>query len=333
MKKQDSNFKFKFFAFSCFGFLYLILFSFPSRAMAIETGLSISPPIVEAVIKPGKNIIQTFNIQNLSFQAKTLVATIIPFEPSDSGLPILRPDLKPNFLNYFSFANTFIKPNQPFTLAPNAKEQIILNIAIPNTAPLSDIYVTLLINTQSDDPSDDLANTPSTVSRAAIGSNILLSVNNVPNPQTSIKIDHFIIDPKSVLLQLDNYYFVDSLDQLKFNATAINTGPHYTKIGGIFKVSQNNRPITLIGLIPLNLLANSSRSIAASPSGEIIFQPSVSNMGSFLAELDLRSENSSAHEQLNIIILPFKISLTILLVLIILFTIYKKSFIRIISTK
>ncbi len=331
MKKQNQTFKLKLFIFSCFEFLYLILFSFPSQTIAVETGLSISPPIVEAVIKPGKNIIQTFNIQNLSFQAQTLVATIVPFQPSDNGLPILRPDLKPNFLNYFSFANTFIKPNLPFTLAPNAKEQIILNITIPNTAPLSDIYVTLLVSTQSDDPTNDLANTPSSVSRAVIGSNILLSVNNVPNPQTSIKIDHFVIDPKSVLLRLDNYYFVDSLDQLKFNATAINTGPHYTKIGGIFKVSQNNKPASLVGLIPLNLLANSGRSVAASPSGEIIFQPSFSNIGNFLAELDLRSENSSAHEQLNIIILPFKISLTILLVLTIIFAIYKKSFVRVTS--
>lgn len=310
-------------------FVFLL---FPWPVFAVETGLSISPPIVEAVIKPGKNIIQTFNIQNLSFQAKTLIATIIPFEPSDDGLPILRPDLKPNFLNYFSFANTFIKPNQPFTLAPNAKEQIILNITIPNTAPLNDIYVTLLLSTQPDDQTETLANIPSSVSRAAIGSNILLSVNNIPNPQTSIKIDHFVINPKKVLLRLDNYYFVDSLDQLEFSATAINTGSHYTKIGGIFRISQNNKPVSLVGLIPLNLLANSSRSIAASPSGEIVFQPSISNLGNFLAELDLRSENSSAHEQLSIIILPFKISLTILLALIIITAIYKKSFVRVTST-
>lgn len=307
---------------------HILLFMVVSPAIAVETGLSISPPIVEAVIKPGKNIIQTFNIQNLSFEPKTFIATVIPFEPSDEGLPILRPDLKPIFLNYFSFANTFIKPGQPFTLAANAKDQIILSINIPNTAPLTDIYATLLLSTQPDEATEELANTPSSRARAAIGSNIILSVNNVANPETQLKVENFILGPKKVLMQFNHYYFVDSLDALDFSATAVNSGAHYTKIGGIFKISHNSKPVQLTGLIPLNLLASSSRTIAASPSGQIIYQPSITNVGNYLAELDLRSENSSAHSELNIIILPFKITLAILVISIILFTIYKRSFTR-----
>lgn len=292
-----------------------------SMAYAAETGLSIHPPLLEVVIKPGKVVTQVFNIQNLSFAKKTLVARIIPFEPSASGLPILRPDLTPKWLSYFTFANSFISPNVPFTLEPNAKSQIVLGINIPNNILLQDIYATLLISTEKEDGIQD-----NVTSLTSIASNILLSVSDKENPQTATKIENFEVNPKNILFRYKQYFFIDSLEKITFLATAKNTGPHFTKIGGLLRISQNGLPVQLQGLIPLNLLSDSSRQIAASPSGELIFQPQANHFGNFLAELDLRAANSSAHSELNLIVLPFKISLGLVVSLLLLFLIYRKSY-------
>jgi len=313
IKRRHTSLLFTFFLFCQFSIVTSPLF-------ATETGLSIYPPILEVIIKPGKVVTQVFDIQNLSFAKKTLVARIVPFEPSSSGFPILRPDLAPKWLSFFNFANSYISPNAPFTLEPNAKSQIVLGINIPNNIPLQDIYATLFISTEKEEGQGE-----NITSLTSIASNILLSVSDRENPQTAARIENFEVNHKNILFRYKQYFFIDNLEKITFLATAKNTGSHFTKIGGLLRISQNGLPVQLQGLIPLNLLSDSTRQIAASPSGELVFQPQANMMGNFLAELDLRAPNSSAHAEINLIILPFKISLGLLISLFLLYFIYTKS--------
>ncbi len=58
---------------------YLLL-AIPSFAQSLS--LSISPPLLEVVIKPGKSILVAYNIQN-SGDPVVLTPKVVSFEPAD----------------------------------------------------------------------------------------------------------------------------------------------------------------------------------------------------------------------------------------------------------
>ncbi len=299
---------------------YLLIFV-PS-AFAEGLGFSIYPPILEAVMKPGKNITQVFNIQNLSESDKIVIARIVPFTPEgDSGFPLLRPNLNPSWLDFFSLANSNITFNQPFIIPANQTQQLILNIAISSSATLADHYATLLVSTNLT-PTEKLA-IPASVINTTIGANILLTVNNTSSPATITKIEDFVPDQKDYLFRYGDLFIADNLSPIHFTATAVNLGQFLTKTSGLIRVSKNKEIISLQGLTPLNLLANSRRRLEGSPSGEIVFQPVFTDFGNHLVEIDIRSENTSSHAQINLLLLPVKITLGLIIGLILLYSIVK----------
>ena len=118
--------------------LYIVLSEFISapQAAAADYGLSVSPPLLRIHIKPGKSITQVFKIENLSKTEKTLVARIVPFDKADDkGNPLLDPQKTTDWLTYFSLANANIKLNEPFIVAADSSEQLILSLSVPDTAP------------------------------------------------------------------------------------------------------------------------------------------------------------------------------------------------------
>lgn len=302
-------------------FLASYLLSFPSAALAQSIGFSIYPPILETVIKPGKTITQVFTIQNLSDSDKVVVARVVPFVPEDeTGYPLLRPNLRPSWLAYFSLANSIIQLGQPFNLAANKTEQLVLNVTIPGNAKETDYYATLILSTNL----DQTANIPgSSTINTTIGANLLLTVNTRANPPTIVRIRDFFPLARDILFRYNEVSFADNLSPIRFRAIAENTGRYLTKTGGLFRVSKNDQAVSLQSLVPLNLLANSTREVQASPSGEIIFRPHLTDFGPHKVELDLRSENSSSHSELTLVLLPLKAGFGLLLGLILLTTILK----------
>lgn len=313
---------------SFFVLITLLSFSIVYRlssnvSYAQSVGLSIDPPVFEAVIKPGKTITQIFTIQNLSEVQRTLVARIVPFIPdADSGLPLLKPNLQPDWLNYFSLANSFIKLNVPFEIAAGQSQQLILTIAIPDSAPLTDHYGTLIISTNVDTNSSQKDH-PSSLIYTTIGANLLLTTSNTVNPPTLVRIKDFVPDEKDILFRYGDYYIADNLNPIHFTASAENLGKFLTKTSGIVRVSRGDTPISLQSLIPLNLLSNSTRPLQGSPSGEIVFQTQFTDLGSHKVEIDLRSENSTSHAEITLILIPFKILLGLCLGLLLLGTVVR----------
>ena len=88
-----------------------------TTAHAQSLSLNISPPLIQAVVKPGKSLTQIITLQNTSPTSKQLVVRFVPFNSADNfGNPYLLPDAKPNWLKYFSLANSNIALNQPFVI-------------------------------------------------------------------------------------------------------------------------------------------------------------------------------------------------------------------------
>lgn len=295
-------------------FLPLLLAS-PVQAQQLH--LSISPILLQATIKPDKSITQVFNIHNLSDSPLTLTPQMVPFSSDNlTGQPQLQPQLQPDWLSYFSLINTNIHLNEPFTLAPQQKEQLVLNISIPSSALSRDRYVTLLLTSPEDSSSSFTSIT------GGIGSNILLTITPVADPHSLSQITHF--QPHSpLLLKIGNTYLLDNLTPVSFTAILKNQGSHLIETHGLFEIARQDHPIHLQSLLPIYTLAYSQRQLLASPSGQFNFIPSLNHLGTYQASLSLRALNSSADSSLNLVFLPIKAGLGLILSLILLYTIIK----------
>lgn len=289
---------------------FVFLFARPSSA---SIGLSLTPSIFEANVKPGKTVTAVFTLQNLSEKETTFVARVVPFVPEgEFGQAALKPNLKPNWLKYFSLANNNLKLGQPFTLPPRGSQQLVLSTSVPPRASLADLYATLIISTTT---ANSLTGTSI---GTVIGSNLLITVSPLKSPPALVKISRFVPTGNSYLFRYGDIYIADSLTPVYFTATARNLGKYFTKTSGVLRITSGEKTIALQELLPLNLLANSSRALEGSVSAEINFKPSPVVLGQFLASLDLRSENSSSHSEITLLILPLKLLAAIFLSLLML---------------
>jgi len=64
--------------------LFIFLLAFPLEKIRAQTlGLSLYPPLLEVMIKPGKAITQAYQIANQSKSDLIMTSKIIGFEPAD----------------------------------------------------------------------------------------------------------------------------------------------------------------------------------------------------------------------------------------------------------
>lgn len=296
------------------------LFLLPQNVQAANYGLSISPPLLRIHIKPGKSITQVFTIENLSKTDQILIASIVPFTEADHfGNPILDPKANANWLSFFSLVNSQIKFDQPFTIVAESSEQLILSLSIPETAPLKDLYATLIVSTYDNSLNQELMGTSL---RATIGSNLLITISSSAFPDTILKIEDFF-PIEGTYLKIGNLYFVDSITPVKFTATAYNEGSFTAETKGVFRVSSNNKPVFMQGVLPINVIAKSKRQLTNTDGHSFVFSPSIGNIGTHQISLEIKTENSNTQSTINVFFLPLKLFLGLLLTFIIIISIQK----------
>lgn len=294
-----------------------LFFSFFSSASAQDFGLSISPPLLQVSIKPGKSVTQVFNLQNNSFSSVTLIPQIIPFTSNNiSGQPQLQPQLQPDWLSYFSLINTDITLNQPFTIPAGQKQQLVLNLSVPSSSPTHDHYATLLLT------SPENQSTSLTGISASLGANLLLTVTSTADPHSISQIKE-LLPQSSLMFKIGSTFFLDNLTPVSFKATLKNQGSHLIETHGLFEIGHQNKTIHLQSLLPVYTLAYSQRQLLASPSGQLTFTPSLNHLGSYQANISLRAPNSSANSSITLVFLPIKAGLSLILLLIIITTLLK----------
>lgn len=296
---------------------FYLLLSVSSAHGQTSLGLSLTPSLFEAVITPGKSVSQVYTLTNLGQGPVTLVARIIPFVPGDgSGRPVLKPNQRPEWLNYFSFKNSREQLNAPFALGAGDSRRLILSLDIPYQTTPGDLYATLLVTTSLPEDGDQKQN--NTAIGAAIGSNLLVSVSPSSHPPALVKIENFAPLPSDYFFRYGDYYFVDNLFPIHFSANAVNVGKYFTPTSGRVTVNRREQPLAVQNLIPLNLLAYSSRSLAGSPSAELVFKPRLTDIGSFQVNLDIRSDNSSSRNEITLVLIPIRLLAGLIICLIIL---------------
>ena len=215
------------------------------------TSLSVTPPLSEIVIKPGKAITQAFTIKNEGKVDLEVTPTIVDFSPDGkTGAPILLPNNTQ--FPFGKLENLDKKLNAPFTLQAGKSDQLVVRIAIPEKAEEKEYYQTLLFQTKPKNL--QLTDGSGSVSQAWIGVHMLISVSKTGEPLGALTIHSFEY-PK----------IIDIFSPLKLNLIVKNNGKNYTKAQGEIKITSiTNDVIKVFPLLPENILANSVRLLHAS---------------------------------------------------------------------
>ncbi len=269
---QNLNSKFKslftfYFLLSFLTFAFLLL-TFPIHAQQVS--LSISPPLLELFIKPGKAIMVAYKLENLG-DPTFLNLKILPFEAKDN-LGNIR--IKSEFEGpvRFSLDNADLTLDQPFFLKTNDSQQILLRIRIPENITDGDYYYSLLAETSPPTASEGI---DSARAKATIGSNILVTISNSGNIDIKPKISLFSIRGGLTLGQ--NIKVFDSLDQIPVVLTVVNKGKNMMKPEGQISLKGNFGETAKYDIISKNILAESERLLEATPSADLsseIYPPS-----------------------------------------------------------
>lgn len=218
-------------------YLYTIFYIlFPASVSAQDAiSLSISPPIFEIMIQPGKEYKTHFTISNQG-GFTNLTPKIVVFTPSDDfGNVNLTNKPAPDWIKY---------DPQPNSLGSGKSSNFSVLFSPLENTPEIDYYLSLVFETDS--PTDLLIDN-SSLYTAKIASNILITVSKDGNPQKSAEIVEFSA-PK----------IVDSLfGNIEYKIIIKNSGHAYWKPNG--KIIINNKEI--LNLAPQNIISGYSRNI------------------------------------------------------------------------
>lgn len=225
---------------------FLVIFFTLTNYKAVKAqdiSLSISPPLLEVVIMPGKEFKQTYTIQN-NGSDKIMRTKIVYFVPSDRfGNVNLTDTEAPSWIKYDK--GDFLIKNQ---------EQKTFNVSIFPDSEVNetDHFLTIVFETLE---SADVLNQNSTFYKTEIGSNILVSVSKDGNPKKSAEIIEFKA-PK----------IIDSIFPITYSVILANNGNSFWKPNG--KITINDKES--IKLAPLNILSNYSRTISCLTGQDLV---------------------------------------------------------------
>lgn len=263
---------------------------------------SVSPPITEITIQPGKEIKQTYVLQNNGGDI-ILKPRIVYFVPSDEfGNVELTQNSAPSWVKYDS---------EPFNLKFEGQKTFNVIFNVPSDESEVDHYLTLVFES---DKAVDLIGQTSSFYKTEIGSNIIVSVSKDGNPKKSAEIVKF-----------SGNRFVDSLfGKIEYDVVIKNNGNSYWKPNGKISINNNNS----IKIAPLNILSGKQRIISCIENEELkkcIFDKKYL-FGKVVSTLEFRiDENSNIYRQ-SITTIAFPFSLIIILLILLTLTRFKGIF-------
>ena len=285
-------------------------------AYAQDISLSITPPLLELMIQPGKETSQRYILTNNGAETP-LKIKIVPFSPADEYGNVKLEDISLytaiNISNWFKIGGRPVNENQKLFLPRGGNQDIILNISPPEHAPEGDYYLTLLFETNS----SALLGGHGATSNAQIGSNILLTVSKSGNPTKSAEIVKFQA-PK----------LVDSLGKINYSIKIKNTGNAFFKPTGSIDVSSLFGSNETLNLAPQNILASSIREIPCTKDEQLVKCTLSKNIhiGIYNARLKFSLDDGKDFYEAQAITIafPFSITASFLICILLIKIIFKK---------
>ncbi|MEI8068069.1 MAG: hypothetical protein WCG91_03965 [Candidatus Shapirobacteria bacterium] len=273
--------------------------------------LSLSPEQIEYVLKPGITITQAYEVTNNSDNAITISTEVLAWQPSGNNGNISYQDVvaSPNII--FSLNNADIKLGQTFSLAPKAKQQLVLKVSSAQETSLEDYYYTFFVTQQSQNTNSN--NAIGSQATGKIGSNILLTVSNSENTSIQAQINKFTVSPK-----IKDVFFTP----LTFKAEIKNNSQNFFKTKGTIIINKNDLKIKELELNDNNVLANYSRNITCKDQDTCTIQAPFWP-GRYTATLKLDESINAPSANISFFVFPFSIVAILILFLAIFLTGFK----------
>lgn len=235
------------------------------RIYAQQLSLSISPPLVEMVIKPGKSLLIAYTLTNYG-DPLIMKSYILPFEPRDE-LGNIR--LKDRFEGpiRFNLDNSEIALNQSYVLKSGGSQQLLLFVRVPEGAPEGDYYYTFLSESQ---PPPTIEGVALSRSKASIGANLLITVTNSGHTEYKTAVTGFDVLPRyKFSLFGKTLNLIDSNDIVPVKLLITNYGRNVVKPQGTIELNSTFREKSSYDILPQNVLSNGQRLLSATPSASI----------------------------------------------------------------
>lgn len=249
LKKRSLFLSFDIFFITLFA---VFIFITPRHANAQTSGISLSvnPPLIEVMAKPGKSFEERYIIKNDGAPTSVKV-NIAPFTASDSlgnvNLGENLSDFDPqSFSSWFSFSKPRMKYGGKIFISTGESREVILKITPPEDASEGDYYFTITFET---DYGDEVV-AGNAISKVKIGSNILLTISENATPTKKAKVVSFYA-PK----------IIDGLLPITYNVEIENIGSTLFKPIGKIMVKDMLGRVEVLNLAPQNILASSKRII------------------------------------------------------------------------
>jgi len=286
-------------------------------AQAQSLSLSIWPPLLEVMIRPGKSITQVYKLTNEGETDLVMTSSIVPFEPADEfGNIQLVPSPYPLVpISWLSFQNADLQLGQKFLLKAGQAQQVVLAVKAPTNAKEDDYYLTLLFETQAFSLDEGLSKTQA---QAKIGTNLLLTVSETGEPPRRAEIIQF--DIRYLILDIGEIKIIDSFTQPQFVLKIKNIGRSLFKPIGTITTTGWLGQKYFLNLLPENILTKSTRQIACESNAEskTCLLPSKFLFGPYETKVEFGLDKVSADysAKITFIALPLKLILVVLLLII-----------------
>lgn len=270
--------------------------------LAQTLGLSISPPIDEIMIIPGKSVTQTFTITNDGNDGNARIY-VVPFRADGEFGNVLLDEKNPvasslMYSPWFSILSPVTSFGEKFYLPRGKSMDVIIKISPSANAAEKDYYFTLIYELESE--TNEVSINNGSTSKARIGANILLSLSKDGKPEKAFNIAEFSA-PK----------VIDSLGKLKFNIRVENLGSYLIKPSGKITINPTVGKEESINIAPLNILSGSTRNIPCLESEQTINCQSKHKVfiGIYKSTIEVSADESTdgQSKSLTTIALPFSL--------------------------
>ena len=269
----------------------------PSAVEGQTTSLSIWPPILEVMVRPGKSVTQVYRLKNEADDTRITVR-MVPFSAADE-FGHINLQFGGRLPDYFSLLNADL-PSLPVTLNLKAgqSQELVLKIAIPAAAEDADYPAALVIESKT----TGLIGGSGTVTQATIASPILLTVSKSGTPNRLAKIEEFGMT-RSHLVS-------DSFDPIEFILRIKNQS--FTRLQPVGQIKISNtfgRPVATLPLQGDHILAGTIRQakLEGSAPSNLAWNP-VFPLGRYTAEAEITPQDTTNTVSENIVfwVLPYK---------------------------
>lgn len=236
-------------------FLFILFISCIYKNTYAQTiSLSITPPIVELIIKPGKSVLISYSVENRG-DPTVLKTRVIPITTNNIfGLPV-QDSYKKSPINFRLDNSNLSLSDARFTKSKDIF-QYLLRISVPNETPEGDYYYSFQVFSE---PNYSLGSQVTPRNQATISSNIIISVTNTGRLEAKGSIIKFGFISKK-------FPVFDSTEYIPVELIIENKGKNVFKPEGEISLTGNFGEKSTYSIVPVNVIAGSARIIPATPS-------------------------------------------------------------------